>query len=79
MNFLFQNFFHKCNINASSNSSMTKIILISQKIFVLRLSKMAENQTEYSRLVIKFLLTKKCKLGETNRRMGNMYRKACFF
>ena len=48
------------------------------KIFVLNVFRMAENQTEYSRIeqrsVIKYLEAEKCKPCEIYRRMGCVWR-----
>ena len=50
--------------------------------YVLRLFKIVINQIECSRLeqrsVIKFFLTKKCKLCVIYRKMCDVYREACF-
>ena len=52
------------------------------EIFILRIFKMAANQTESSRLeqrsVIKFLVAEKCKPCEIYRRMSDVYGEACF-
>ena len=52
------------------------------KIFVLRLFKMAANQTKFSRLkqmfVMRFLSADKCKLYRIYRKMCDVYREACF-
>ena len=74
-------FFRKCKFFVW-NWFITKINLISQKIFLLRLFKIVANQTGCSRFeqrsFIKFLVAEKCKPCKIYRTMGDVYGEANF-
>ena len=75
-------FWHRCKCYLVWNRLIAKNHLNLTKIFLLKLFKMAKNQTDHSRFeqksVIRFLMAKKCKPCHIYTRMCDVWRKTCF-